>query len=77
MPQLSLYLDDKTMADLRVDARECGLTLSKFVASLLQEKAANRWPDGYWSLFGALDDDSFVLPEDLDLSLDGPVPSFD
>lgn len=77
MPQLSLYLDDQTMANLRNDAGGCGMTLSKFVASLLKEKTESRWPEGYWSLFGALDDDSFVLPDDIDLSLEGAIPCFD
>ena len=41
MPQLSLYLDASTMETLRADASREGKTLSNFVRTVLQDRAAN------------------------------------
>lgn len=38
MPQLSLYLDDETMLELREDAAQAGMSLSKFTAKALKER---------------------------------------
>lgn len=77
MPQLSLYLNEPTMKDLRNDAREAGVSVSKYVAQLVVEKASRKgWPDGYWDeVYGSLEDDSFQIPEELDAALDGALPS--
>lgn len=60
MPQLSLYLDEPTMEALRQDAARAGTSLSKYVANVLHEHAeASRWPDGFFDLYGAFDDECF------------------
>lgn len=79
MPQLSLYLNDAAMDGLRASAREANRSLSRYVADLVVSKQEGRgWPEGYWEdVYGALSDDSFVVPADaLDASLDGPLPQF-
>lgn len=49
MPQLSLYLDDETMFELREDAAQAGMSLSKFTAKALKERKQNSsWPQGYF-----------------------------
>ena len=68
MPQVSLYLDENTLAFARRKAKENKQSVSKYVATVLDEKSASVWPEGYFSLFGALRDESFVRPEQ---------PSFD
>ena len=73
MAQLSLYLDDATMETLRTDAKRQGVSLSKYAAGLIRDHAGgNGWPVGYWEqVYGCLaDDDSFVRPDQGDLSLD-------
>lgn len=73
MPQLSLYLDDETMANLRADAAREGTSLSKYANKVISERSALRgWPKGYWDLFGSLDDGSFRAPAELDIALDRP-----
>lgn len=63
MPQLSLYLDEPTMEALRQDAARAGTSLSKYVANVLHEHAeASRWPDGFFDLYGAFDDECFEAP---------------
>jgi hypothetical protein len=68
MPQLSLYLDRETLGLAEKGARE--LSLSKYVASVLKEHAANEWPKSILGLFGSIDDDSFCAPAELSFADD-------
>ena len=77
MPQLSLYLDDAAMEDLRKRAAQEGLSLSRFARSQICARPASKWPEGFWQTYGALCDESFVLPEKLDFAMDAPRGSFD
>lgn len=74
MPQLSLYLDEPSMAILRERAERQHVSLSRYATHRLglHEPEAG-WPEGYWDLFGLLQDETFVVPEELDASLDQPV----
>lgn len=74
MPQLSLYLDETTMGELRDRAEQRNTSLSKYVGSLLREDATSKWPEGFFDLYGSIDDDTFVRPPELDPSLDRPRP---
>ena len=78
MAQLSLYLPESTMVRLRTDAEKARTSVSRYVATLInREDASAGWPEGYWeSVYGALTDPTFVVPPELDPSLDDPVPSF-
>ena len=77
MAQLSLYVDDSTMEDLRRDAAREGKTLSKYTAGVLRErKERNGWPRGFFNLYGACDDDTFVAPPDVPFDLD-PIPALE
>ena len=73
MPQLSLYLDDATMETLRTSALGEGVSMSKYAANLIRNRAQfGGWPAGYWeSVYGCLDDDTFVIDDTaLDAALD-------
>jgi hypothetical protein len=72
MPQVSLYLEDKILGFVRSQASENQQSVSKYVSSVLAEKYSSQWPDGYFSLFGAIQDNTFKRPEQL--SLDDDVP---
>jgi hypothetical protein len=63
MPQVSLYLEENILAFARRKAKENKQSVSKYVASVLEEKTTSVWPEGYFALFGSLQDDSFVRPE--------------
>lgn len=76
MPQLSLYIDDDTMNGLRKRASLNDESLSKYVVRLIKNDASDGWPEGYWSLFGSVSDDSFSAPADLSFALDAPRGSF-
>ena len=65
MPQVSLYLEQGLLDNARRNARFENISLSKYVSRALARKTDSGWPEGYWELFGALEDDSFVRPKDM------------
>ena len=73
MPQLSLYMDEPMMEGLRQDAAREGKTLSKFVAGVLRDRdTSGLWPHGFFDLYGACDDDTFVEPPEIPWEFDAP-----
>jgi hypothetical protein len=64
MPQLSLYLDEKTLKKVEKAARISKVSVSKWVRSKLMRSLQNEWPEDYFELFGAISDDSFRSPEE-------------
>ena len=65
MPQVSLYIEQELLDTVRKNAKSEKLSVSKYVSKALSEKDEYSWPEGYWDLFGSLDDDTFVCPEDV------------
>ena len=62
MSQLSLYLDDGTMAALRDMADAGGKSLSKCAAEIIRNAAVSEWPPGFDRLFGSIGDETFKTP---------------
>lgn len=56
MGQLTIYLDAETEKKMREAAERNGLSQSKWVANLIREKTATRWPDDVSALAGAWKD---------------------
>ena len=83
MPQISLYLDDDTMELVRAGAAAECVSLSKYVCHRIEGRqprcnTPSGLPDGLLErLYGSIDDDTFVRPEQLDFSLDAPRLTFD
>lgn len=78
MAQLSLYIEDAALAELRDDANACGQSISSYARSVLanrhkaeRERWENGWPPGYFDLFGSSPD----FPEVPDFAPD-PVPTW-
>jgi hypothetical protein len=65
MPQLSLYLDNETLEIVKRNAQLEQLSLSKYVAEVVREKADAGWPEWFWGLYGSIDDETFTEPEDI------------
>ena len=61
MPQISLYIDEPTLKRVAMAAKTEKLSLSRYVTTKLRKLSAEEWPDGYGSLFGAIEDDSFCV----------------
>jgi len=71
MPQLSLYLDEAMMGEMKIGASAEGVSLSRFAANAIKDRlhTPNRIAaDGHWErLYGLLaNDDSFVRPDQLE-----------
>lgn len=63
MPQLSLYLTDDQYAKLKNEAQVEKVSLSKWVTTRLLDTVEPRYPDGWANLFGSVNDDTFIRPE--------------
>jgi hypothetical protein len=70
MPQLSLYLDNKTLELVQKQARNESVSLSKYVSGVLKTHVSGNWPQNYWTLFGSVKDRTFVAAEELDFTGD-------
>ncbi|MDR2106731.1 MAG: antitoxin [Coriobacteriales bacterium] len=70
MPQLSLYLDRATMALMQQGAEMEHQSMSAYVAGLIREKVSNKWPAGYFDLYGSITDESLRRPHQPDFALD-------
>jgi len=56
MGQMTIYLDDKTEAEMKAAATAAGVSKSKWVARVIHEKAGSEWPQGIAQLAGAWPD---------------------
>ncbi len=66
MPQVSLYLSDDEMLELKEQAGRANLSLSAFTRKLINENATKSHDvQGWWKdVAGKLDDKTFTSPED-------------
>jgi len=48
MPQLHFYVSEEVAEKLRRRAEADGLSLSKYLASVVSQEVADGWPDGYF-----------------------------
>jgi len=62
MPQVSLYLPEKTYTKVRRAAEAESMSISKWVSSRLERELTTEWPNGFEKLFGSISDDSFNAP---------------
>ncbi|MCU0757059.1 MAG: hypothetical protein MUE46_18435 [Xanthomonadales bacterium] len=53
MSQVTIYLDAKTEARMREAASSAGLSTSRWLAQLIQEKTRNEWPQAVREAAGA------------------------
>ena len=72
MPQLNIYLDEATQAKARLAARREGCSLSSWARRKLSAATdeGKVWPEGYFELFGSIDDSDLSAPKEISGSLD-------
>jgi hypothetical protein len=70
MPQISLYIDEPTLKQVERAAKKQKTSLSKWVVEQLKARLEPVYPDDYETLFGSIDDESFVEPDELSFSGD-------
>jgi len=56
MGQVTVYLDDRTEAEMNSAVKASGLSKSKWVARVIHEKAGSEWPEAIVRLAGAWPD---------------------
>jgi len=56
MSQITLYVDPRTEAKLKAAAKASGMSVSRWVARLIEERTAERWPDSIRNLAGTWSD---------------------
>lgn len=53
MAQVTLYMDDDTMARMRSAAQDAGLSMSAWLAQLVKERTRAEWPREVAAMAGA------------------------
>ena len=56
MGQVTIYMDDETERKMLNIVKKCGVSKSKWIASLIEEKTASTWPESIVKLSGAWKD---------------------
>jgi hypothetical protein len=49
MPQLHFYVPDEIAAQLRAKAKAEGMSVSKYIASIIEREVGRGWPENYFS----------------------------
>lgn len=77
MAQLSIYLDEKTQMKAKNAAKRANCSLSHWAREQLSAAAdeGQSWPEGYFDLFGSVQDSSFKEVEAIEPELDSPRAS--
>ena len=65
MPQLSLYINKDILQRIEKAAKIENLSISKWVSLKLNNILNNSWPNGYFELFGSIDDETFTHPNNV------------
>ena len=63
MPQLSIYLDEKTLRDIETAAKIEQISISKYVVQRIKDSLRHEWPQNYENLFGTIEDDTFTTTD--------------
>ena len=63
MPQVSLYLNEKTYLKVRRAAEAESMSVSRWISKKLERATIADWPNGFDRLFGSISDDSFTAPD--------------
>ena len=59
MPQLSVYLDDRTAAQVKESACINNTSVSRLITNALDKYMSTQWPEGFENLFGSISDETF------------------
>jgi len=70
MPQISLYIDEKTLKKVENAAKRQKTSISKWVAEQIRSRVEPAYPVNFEALFGSIADDTFMEPEDISFSSD-------
>lgn len=63
MPQIHCYIAEDVAAQLQQKAGQVHLSVSKYLALLIQKDIGKQWPDGYFDLFGSWEGATLQRPQ--------------
>ncbi len=70
MPQISLYIDEKTLRKVENAALRQHVSISKWVAEAIRSKVDPVYPVKFEELFGSINDESFTRPTEQNFNSD-------
>ncbi len=70
MPQISLYVDEKTLMEVSKSAKSENVSISNWVKSKIKKSLNNEWSEEFKSLIGSITDETFIEPTDMDFEKD-------
>jgi hypothetical protein len=70
MPQISLYIDESTLKKVESAAKQKNISISKWVGEQIRSQLDPKYPSEFDKLFGSIDDESFIEPNELNFSSD-------
>lgn len=76
MPQISLYIDEKTLKKVENAALRQHTSISKWVAEQIRARIEPIYPLNYEELFGSILDASFSRPKESSFSSDSKREGF-
>ena len=62
MPQLHCYVKEELADKLQIKAQQAHLSVSKYLALLVEKEVEAQWPEGYFELFGRWSGDPLERP---------------
>jgi hypothetical protein len=62
MPQLHCYVKEELADKLQIKARQAHLSVSRYLALLVEKEVEAQWPEGYFDLFGSWNGDPLERP---------------
>lgn len=78
MAQMTIYIDSATQRAVEAAAAREAVSISRWARERLRDAASRERGKGSLDVFyGCIEDDSFVVPEELPASGDVPRESFD
>lgn len=66
MPQISLYIDEKTLKQVSNSAKSENVSISNWVKSKIQKSLNDEWSEEFKSLIGTIKDETFVEQKEMD-----------
>lgn len=70
MPQISLYIDEKTLKKVENVAKRQHTSISKWVADQIRSRVEPTYPANFEALFGSITDETFFEPEEISFRSD-------
>ena len=62
MPRLYCYVKEELADKLQIKAQQAHLSVSKYLALMIEKEAGAQWPEGYLELFGSWKGDPLERP---------------